>query len=366
MRQKVKRDKLIALYRHLDVTGNPDLIDLDRFRLTTDPKKGATISEFYNGDRWVPLTKQTGEFLAAKTLRDRFGGGNAMKIFLGIDKMPPVLERFLKAATKLKSELPTDLQMETITLKDLSSLVENNHVKTREVSQNTDLDMREFLGIDEALQSIQGELLNNTSKITEMNKRIERSTKKLKEVEDDPTYSDEQRHLYRDRLDDLNTAKKARLEILLQNQKDLHTQVARIKQTLEKVLDKDTSLAERIPTLFRKQGITIFLILAAFSMTISTTVLTITGVFGGTGGTGGTPSKDKRALKKWLDRLADTLKRLTGKAVEALPAIVGGIVGAILSFLGKAVGFVAEHTWALIVFLAGLIGWRLMQMIKKD
>ena len=104
--------------------------------------------------------------------------------------------------------------MESIPLEDLSSLVENFHIKTREASQNTDLDMREFLAIDKALQNIQGELLNNTSKLTEIDKRIERDIKKLKEVEDDPTYSDEQRQLYRDRLDDLNTEKQARLEIL--------------------------------------------------------------------------------------------------------------------------------------------------------
>ena len=91
------------------MTGNLDLIDLDQFRLTTDPKKGVTIFEFYNGDRWVPLTKQTGEFFAPKTLKDRFGGVNAMKNFLGIDKTPPVLERSLRAATKLKIELPTDV-----------------------------------------------------------------------------------------------------------------------------------------------------------------------------------------------------------------------------------------------------------------
>ena len=87
----------------------------------------------------------------------------------------------------------------------------------REVSENTDLDMREFLGIDKALQSIQGEHLNNISKLTEINKRIKRDTKKLEEVENEPTYSDEQRQLYRDRLDDLNNEKKARLEILSQN-----------------------------------------------------------------------------------------------------------------------------------------------------
>ena len=120
------------------------------------------------------------------------------------------------------------------------------------------------LGIEKALQSIQGELLNNTSKLTEINKRIDKDSKKLEEVENDPTYSDEQRQLYKDRLDDLNTEKQARLEILSQNRKDLQTQVARIKQTHGKVLDKNTSLAKRIRTFFREQGITFFSILMPF------------------------------------------------------------------------------------------------------
>ena len=105
-----------TLYRHLNVTGDIDLIDLNRCRLTADPRKGATIFEFYNGDRWVPLTKQTGEFFAPKTLRDR----------LSIQH----LERLISAASKLKSEIPTDLQMESIPLEELWSLVEDIHVKT--------------------------------------------------------------------------------------------------------------------------------------------------------------------------------------------------------------------------------------------
>ena len=51
LRQKVKRDKINALYRHLNVTGNSDLIDLYRLRLTKDPKKGVTVFKFYNGNR---------------------------------------------------------------------------------------------------------------------------------------------------------------------------------------------------------------------------------------------------------------------------------------------------------------------------
>ena len=72
--------------------------------------------------------------------------------------------------------------------------------------------------------------------MTEVDKRIERGTKKLKEVENDPIYTDEQRHLYKDRLDDLKTKKQARLEILSGNGKDLQTQVA--SKLLKKFLIK--------------------------------------------------------------------------------------------------------------------------------
>ena len=90
-------------------------------------------------------------------------------------------------------------------------------------------------------------------------------------------------------------------------------------------------------------------------MTISTIVLVITGAFGGGKCAGGSTPKDKGVLKKWLDTLANALKRLAGKAVEALPAIVGSVVCATLSFLEKVVRFAAKHTWAIIFLLQGLL-----------
>ena len=70
-------------------------------------------------------------------------------------------------------------------------------------------------------------------------------------------------------------------------------------------------------------------------------------------------------MKKWLNRLADALTRLAGKAAEALPAIIESAVGAILRFLGKTVRFVAEHIWALIVFVAGLTVVWMMQRVER-
>ena len=57
---------------------------------------------------------------------------------------------------------------------------------------------------------------------------------------------------------------------------------------MEKILDSDTSLGERIRTLFREQGITIFSVLTAVSMLISTIVLAVTGGDGAPG----SPSKE--------------------------------------------------------------------------
>ena len=190
LRQKLKRDKIVSLHRcdYLDVTGDPGLAGLDRFIIKKNSKKGKIELLFLGGHKhWQSLTnKRTGEFLPPKTLREKFGGLNIMKRVLSLDETPSVLERSFKAAIQLKSELPTDLQMESIPLKELLSLAKEIHVKTRQASQNTDLDMREFLGINKALQSIQGELLNNTSKLTEIDKRIQRDTKDLEEVENDP------------------------------------------------------------------------------------------------------------------------------------------------------------------------------------
>ena len=47
LRQQIKRDKLIALYRHLNVTGDPGLADIDRFIIKKIPKQ-ATLTCFFS------------------------------------------------------------------------------------------------------------------------------------------------------------------------------------------------------------------------------------------------------------------------------------------------------------------------------
>ena len=81
LRQKLKRDKIVSLYRHFDVTGDPGLADLYRFTIKKNSKTANIELLFFDGNnQWQSLTnKRTGEFLAPKTLREKFSGLNTMK-----------------------------------------------------------------------------------------------------------------------------------------------------------------------------------------------------------------------------------------------------------------------------------------------
>ena len=349
-RNRLLRNYLEDLYKYLDVDGNIDLVDINLFKVEKS-KSGAVEFSFYDGEDWVSLTnKRTGEFLAKTTIRNKFGGENRMKRILSIYDV--------SFAKKLQEQLPTDLEMENIPLQDLGNLVEQVHVATRESATNTDIDMREFLGIDKALRRVQGEIINNTAKLSELDKKLARDREKLDEIKNDPSYSEELKNRIQERIDNAETERDARLEVLSMNKKELQSQISRIKETITKILDSDTSLAEKLRTLFREQGITLVAIITAIGMIISTIVVSLTGG-GGAASSGGPPPKNNNKLIEWfkdkLKRLSNALKRLAGKAVGALPGIIGSVFGAILNFLAKAVGFAAKYVWTFLVFIVGVV-----------
>ena len=128
------------------------------------------------------------------------------------------------------------------------------------------------------------------------------------------------------------------------------------KETIAKVLDKDTSLGEKIRTLFREQGSTIASILTAIGMAIGVLVEALLPGRGGAAaasGGGEPPPKDTKGLKEWvrskLKALASLLGKLGMKAAEALSGIIGGIISWILNRAKDVVGWVLQNLWALVV-----------------
>ena len=162
------------------------------------------------------------------------------------------------------------------------------------------------------------------------------------------------------KIDDLNEDLKVRQESIDLLKGRLKNQITSFKETIAKVLDKDTSLAEKIRTLFREQGIMIASILTAIKMTIGVLVEALLPGGGDTAsGSGEPPPKDEKGLKEWirnkLKALASLLDRLGIKAAEALPGIIGGIVSWILNRAKDVVGWVSQNLWALVVGIGGLI-----------
>ena len=100
------------------------------------------------------------------------------------------------------------------------------------------------------------------------------------------------------------------------------------KETIAKVLDKDTSLGEKVRTLFREQGITIASILTAIGIAIGVLVEALLPGGGAAAASGGgePPPKDEKGLKGWIRNklkvLASLLGRLGMKAAETLPGII--------------------------------------------
>ena len=137
----------------------------------------------------------------------------------------------------------------------------------------------------------------------------------------------------------------------------LRSQVRQIRETITRVLDKNTSLAERLRTLFREQGVTIASIITALGFIVSTLVLALTGGAGVEPPKPPTPSKDgiKEWAKKHLKALGHTLAQLAGKAAAALPGIIGSIISWLLNLLSKTAGWLAENLWALVVAIGGLL-----------
>ena len=202
-----------------------------------------------------------------------------------------------------------------------------------------------MLGLDKQLRTIRGSLKVEVAKKVELEEHITKECQKLEEFREYPgVYDDAMKEDITKQIDALNDELETRLESIDLLKGRLKNQITSFKETIAKVLDKDTSLGEKIRTLFREQGITIASILTAIGMAIGVLVEAL--LPGGAAATsGGPPPKDEKGLKEWvrnkLKALASLLGKLGMKAAEALPGIIGGIISWILNRAKDVVGWVS-------------------------
>lgn len=210
------------------------------------------------------------------------------------------------------------------------------------------------------LETARGNLVATQGKLRQLDTLIEHRREKIQQAQN---LSPEVREFQERELESLRNERAAQYKISVELSEGMRNQIGRIRETIYKMLNYDTSLRERIRTLFREQGITIASILTAFGMCISTIVLAIRGMFSGAGASGPSPPPPPPppgpGLKEWMKRrmldLGQLLLKLGEKAAAAIPGIIGSIVSWLLGTLGKAAVWAAGHLWVLLVALGGLI-----------
>ena len=214
---------------------------------------------------------------------------------------------------------------------------------------------RDIQGMCKALERSRGELTNNLAKLSELDERIALEKRELEEAPDEAT-----KNIIAERLRELQDQRAPRLEAASATRKALRSQISRIRETLHRILHEDKTLAERIKTLFREQGITVVSILTAIGMITSTIVLAIPGVSVGASAPPQPPQPPgkggaKEWIKKQLQSFGRILAKLAGKVAAALPGIIGSIVSWLLSLLGKTAVWLSSNLWAVLLAVGGLL-----------
>jgi hypothetical protein len=345
------------------------------------------------------VSSRTGRPNLLSTIGGKVGGGDAIRQDLGFADWTrargSMSARAVVSLQRTNEELGSisgALTTTSVELKDLGAAAQvakraSDVVETTlsdvdidralETMGDPPLNIRELRGLDRVLQTIRGELTNNLAKLSGLDEQITKEKTKLGEADDEFS-----KRRVAERLRGLEDERAARMEAASASREALRTQISRIRETIGRVLSDDTTLGERIRTLFREQGITIASILTAIGMAITTMVVAL-GEGGAAAGSGGAaagsgtspaPSGKGDGLKEWVKRHLQSLGRILGKlaskAAGVLPGIIGSVVSWLLSIVAKTAGWLAENMWAMVIAVGSLlfIGARewLMVNSRKD
>ena len=276
------------------------------------------------------------------------------------------------------NELPTTSEgnQDNIMLQDIitkNEIATNNSMKLIETSltetgedastQTGGLTLRELEGLDKELRTISGSLRSAIAKSIAKQVDIDKENRKLEEMANDETYSDEQKEEVRSRLQRFQDEQKAISDQIRILKGRYSNQIYQIRESIMKFLDKETgTLGERIRTLFKEQGITIISILTALGMTLG---VLIEALLGGPSTTStptpqSTTTSDKKGgarewIKNKLKALSQLLGKLADKALASLPGIIGSIISWILNRAKEVIGWLSQNLWALITGVGVLI-----------
>ena len=243
----------------------------------------------------------------------------------------------------------------------------NARIDYLEVEQGSNLEAKtEIQRLKQLKKNYQADLENNKKEIAALNKiaknkeaaqkKVDKERAKLAEKERERNLIE--KRLYSTKpLDDLKAQEN---ELKQQNEVDQaiidyenaspsekeaaeervaerNEELVRLQSQIEE-RERAMPLRERVKEIFKKYGVTVTAIFLTAGVTIGAVISTIT-----------------NALKSMGQQMANGLKAVGAKAASALPGLIGAIVSFLFKTAGQAIGFLAEHTWLLILAVVAFI-----------
>ena len=223
------------------------------------------------------------------------------------------------------------------------------------------------------LKNIQTDLENAKKEVTALEKQEKQKEKLLKKVDLSRARlaaKESERNTMEARLNDTRTLeelKEQEAELQRQNEEDQaviddentspsdkqaaegrvaerQEELARLRTQIDE-RERALPLRERVKEIFKKYAVTVTAIVLAARVTIGAVIGAITNALRATG----------KALGKGL-------KDIGSKIASALPGLIGSIVSFLFKAAGQAIGFLAEHTWLLIL---AVVAFLFEKYIKK-
>ena len=343
----------------------------------------------YKG-RNIRLTqvKNPNQFLLPTTITSMYGKGGVsfVRDVLGIKAKNPAvhLSELLKidetiASTQSSPELEEHIEMQTVKQveADIKNFFETSTQTELALGPEGSLPFRELAGLDRSLRNMRTTVLKITSDREAKKARVKELKDETSKVanDEDGEFSEDLREKQKE-IKTLEEEIEALDSVIREYDNKFRSQFQRIKQTIDKMLNQDMTLGERIQTLFREQGLTITSVITALDLAIGMIVKSILSALKPPTSPAPTPTppapkptpkpeptpparKPEPGIKGWIKQqlrnIANLLLKLADKMLIALPGIIGSVVSFVLKAASTAVGFTAEHVWLLAVAMAGAL-----------
>ena len=167
-------------------------------------------------------------------------------------------------------------------------------------------------------QSISLEVFQNNEKNREeREKELQQEKEEQEKIINDENAPISEKEKAGEKIEEINDEQNQ-----IQNEREIETERLSLRDRLR----------EKVKAIFKKYGVTVTAIFLAAGVTIGAVVGAIT-----------------NALKSMGNQLANGLKAVGAKAASALPGLIGAIVSFLFKTAGQAIGFLAKHTWLLIL-----------------